>query len=82
MRVMNLKQFIKSFPSTAAGKQQLEKFAAEAGTSVGYLRLIAGGHRRASADMAIAIESASGREVTREELRPDYWPPKKRRRAS
>lgn len=41
--------------------------------SVGYLYQLAGGHRRASADMAIRLEQATTGQVPRWEMRPDLW---------
>lgn len=41
--------------------------------SVGYLYLVAGGHRRASAELARKIEECSAGKVTRLELRPDIY---------
>jgi DNA-binding transcriptional regulator YdaS (Cro superfamily) len=41
--------------------------------SVGYLYQLAGGHRRASAEMAKRIEDATDGQVTRLELRPDLF---------
>ncbi|QGA51089.1 transcriptional regulator [Pseudomonas brassicacearum] len=43
------------------------------GTSRAYLRLIAYGHKTASAEIAARTESATGGCVTRKELRPDDW---------
>ncbi len=43
------------------------------GTSRAYLRLIAYGHKTASAEIAARTESATGGKVTRKALRPDDW---------
>lgn len=43
------------------------------GTSRAYLRLIAYGHKTASAEIAARTESATGGVVTRKALRPDDW---------
>lgn len=43
------------------------------GTSRAYLRLIAYGHKTASAEIAARTESATGGAVTRKALRPDDW---------
>jgi DNA-binding transcriptional regulator YdaS (Cro superfamily) len=51
--------------------REREQLADKAGTSVAYLYQIAGKHRRASKELALKIETASGCEVTRQELRPD-----------
>jgi DNA-binding transcriptional regulator YdaS (Cro superfamily) len=43
------------------------------GTSRAYLRLIAYGHKTASAEIAARTESATEGKVTRKALRPDDW---------
>ncbi|SCW88892.1 MULTISPECIES: hypothetical protein [unclassified Pseudomonas] len=43
------------------------------GTSRAYLRLIAYGHKTASAEIAARTESVTGGRVTRKALRPDDW---------
>lgn len=43
------------------------------GTSRAYLRLIAYGHKTASAEIAVRTETATKGEVTRQDLRPDDW---------
>lgn len=43
------------------------------GTSRAYLRLIAYGHKTASAEIAARTESATGGKVTRQALRPEDW---------
>lgn len=62
----------------AATGEEREEMARAASTSVAYLYQLAGGHRRASANMAIAIETATQASVPgtvpRGRLRPDYWP--------
>lgn len=45
--------------------------AKEAGTTVGHLWQLAGGHRKASADLAQRLQEASGGEITIAGLRPD-----------
>lgn len=47
------------------------QLAVEVGRNPTYLRMIANGHRRASAELAIAIESATAGKVRCEDLRPD-----------
>lgn len=65
---MELRDYLKAL------KPELrERLAAAAETTVPYLYQLAGGHRMASARLAIRIEDASQGEVTREELRPDIW---------
>jgi DNA-binding transcriptional regulator YdaS (Cro superfamily) len=50
---------------------QLGAFAAGCGTSVGQLKQVAYGNRRASAGLAIAIDRQTKGRVTCELLRPD-----------
>jgi len=47
-----------------------DKFAARCKTTIGYLRQIAYGHRKCTAELAIEIERESKRAVTCEELCP------------
>lgn len=49
------------------------KLESETGTTIAYLRQIAGGFRRASTDMALAIERATAGTVPKNLLRPDVW---------
>lgn len=65
---MNLKDFLRTL-----APDEREAFAEAANTSVAYLYQLAGGHRDASAKMAVKIEKASQGAVTRRELRPDYF---------
>jgi len=53
--------------------EKREEVAKEADTSVAYLFQLAGGHRKASPDLARSIQSATNGAVTKEELRPDIW---------
>lgn len=50
-----------------------ERVAKRARTTVAYLRQIAGGHSRPSADMAVRLEAASDGRMTREELLPEFF---------
>ena len=43
------------------------------GTSAGYLKQIAYGNKKASAEIASRLEMATESLVTRQELRPDDW---------
>lgn len=52
-------------------KQQLESFASSCRTSVGQLKQVAYGNRRASAALAIDIDRCTSGEVPCEVLRPD-----------
>lgn len=74
---MNLKTFLKG-----ASPSERERLAVEAGTSVAYLVQIAGGWSKASAQLTLRLEKATGGAVHRSDLRPDIYPPEpKRRRA-
>ena len=53
--------------------EQRQATAAAAGTSVGYLYVLAGGSRRGSPDMALRIELATGGAVTREDMLPEFF---------
>jgi hypothetical protein len=55
-----------------AAPEERQALADTAGTSVGYLYLIGGGHRRASPKLCRALHSADAR-LTLCELRPDIW---------
>lgn len=46
---------------------------AKTGTTRGYLRLIAYGHKTASPEIAAGVERATGAVVTRQDLRPHDW---------
>lgn len=46
---------------------------AQTGTSRAYLRLVAYGHKSASAEMSAKTELASAGAVTRRQLRPSDW---------
>lgn len=48
-----------------------ERIAKEAGTSVGHLWQLAGGHRKASAELAERLQDASCGDITIAGLRPD-----------
>lgn len=52
---------------------QRQELAEEAGTSVAYLWQLAGGHRKASLELAKRLQDASRRELTIEGLRPDIF---------
>jgi len=49
------------------------RLAAGVGNSPEYLRLVAYGHRRASADLAVRLEKATAGGVKRADLRPDIF---------
>lgn len=50
-----------------------QAFAAAVGTSIGYLRKACTVGHLLGADTCVAIEEASGGQVTRRDLRPDDW---------
>lgn len=52
---------------------QREIVANEAGTSVAYLWQLAGGHRKASLEMAKRLQDATAGNLTIEGLRPDIF---------
>lgn len=63
---MNLEQFFDKHKTS-----HVEDVARAAGTNLAYLRQCKYGTRRMSADLAVKMEAASGREMTAQELRPD-----------
>jgi DNA-binding transcriptional regulator YdaS (Cro superfamily) len=70
---MELREFI-SEPA------RLDRLAKKVKSHPGYLRQVATGWRgaRASFNLALRIELATGGEVTKESLRPDIWGDKKK----
>ncbi|MFC4849768.1 transcriptional regulator [Vogesella sp. GCM10023246] len=65
---MNLSDYFK----TARGARA--SLAEKVGRSPAYLSHVATGYRRASVNLAIAIEQATDGQVTRSSLRADVWP--------
>lgn len=65
---MTMLEFYKSLDP-----DQKRDIAKQAETSVAYLSHIAHGWRRAGPDMALRIERATKKQVTRKALRPDIW---------
>jgi DNA-binding transcriptional regulator YdaS (Cro superfamily) len=63
---MDLLSFIRTLKP-----EQLAQLAAGCGTSVGQIKQVAYGHRRASAQLAISIDSCTSGAVPCEALRPD-----------
>lgn len=55
-------------------KNASDEAVARTGTTRGYLRQIAYGHKTSSAEVASAIERETSALVTRKDLRPDDWP--------
>lgn len=66
---MKLLEYIKQH-----GKEQASEVARAAGTNYAYLSQIANGHRNCSPSLALKIENATEKLVTRQELRPDVYP--------
>ncbi|MCD2852695.1 helix-turn-helix domain-containing protein [Pseudomonas aeruginosa] len=56
---------------TSATSEERERVARLAGTSVGHLYQLAGGHRKASPELAERLQDASSGKVTIAGLRPD-----------
>lgn len=64
---MDMKTYLKQ-----ATPAQRETLAQAVDSSVGYLYLIGGGHRRASPDLCQRLVAAE-KKLTLTELRPDIW---------
>lgn len=64
---MMLKPYLRTLPDKAAR----EAFASRCGTTLTYLRFVAYKAKKASAELAIAIERESGGKVRADEVRPD-----------
>ena len=64
-----LRDYLKQI--SAEDQSAAEAFAEQCGTTLGQIRQVAGGHRRASANLCIAIEQASSGSIRCEDLRPD-----------
>jgi len=52
-----------------------ERFVERAGTTISYMPLLTGGHRRPSPELARKMVEASDGGLTLPVLRPDIWPP-------
>lgn len=52
-------------------EQEREALASAASTSVAYLWQLAGGHRKASAELSARLQKASNNELTLAGMRPD-----------
>jgi len=63
---MTLSEYLKTMD-----KEGLEAFAARCGTSVGQLKQVAYGNRRASAGLAVSLDRETGGAIRCEALRPD-----------
>lgn len=73
---MNLTDHIQQQEGTATPScPVLARIATAAGCSAGTLYMIAQGHKRPSWKLAEAIEKATERAVTRQDLRPDVFGP-------
>ena len=66
---MDMKTFLRQ-----ATPAERESLASAVGSSVGYLYLIGGGHRRPGPKLCKALALAESR-LTLHELRPDIWMP-------
>jgi len=53
------------------GKAKVEDLAVRCGTTVGQLKQVAYGNRRAGASLAVSLERETQGQVTCEQLRPD-----------
>jgi DNA-binding transcriptional regulator YdaS (Cro superfamily) len=65
---MDAKNFLRN-----TDKDERERVARRANTTVAYLFQIAGKFSRPSADMCVRLETASDGRMTREDLRPDLF---------
>ena len=52
-----------------------EDYARRAGTTIKYLPLLTGGHRKAGPELARRLSEESGGVVPLSEIRPDIWAP-------
>ncbi|MGL4573270.1 MAG: transcriptional regulator [Burkholderiaceae bacterium] len=66
---MELKAYLKLLPDESAR----EKFAKDAGTTLGHLRNVSYGLRAPAAELCTQLEAASHGALTRRGLRPDDW---------
>jgi DNA-binding transcriptional regulator YdaS (Cro superfamily) len=57
-----------------AANERRQEIAIAANTTVGHLWQLAGGHRKASAELAERLQDASSGEITIAGLRPDLIP--------
>lgn len=64
---MDMKAYLKQ-----AGPEEREALAKKVGSSVAYFYQIAGGHKKAGAQLCKALVEAESR-LTLAELRPDIW---------
>lgn len=65
---MELSEYLKSM-----NQEERANFAKRIGTTLGYLNLIRGGHRRLGPSLAKKFVSAAGGKVSLAEIRPDIW---------
>lgn len=63
---MTLSEYLKTMD-----KEGLDGLARRCGTSVGQLKQVAYGNRRASAGLAVSLDRETGGEILCESLRPD-----------
>lgn len=57
----------------ALSPEEKEKLASEAGTTPSYLRHVATGYHKAGAKLASKLHEATGGQINKAELRPDYF---------
>ncbi len=66
---MSLTEYLKALSRQSEGA--CDRFAEKCGTTIGQLRHVARGYRRAGESLAINIERESGGAIRCEEMRPD-----------
>lgn len=59
----------------AMSTEDRQAFVDRAGTTISYMPLLTGGHRRPSPELARKLVEASDGVLTLTALRPDIWPP-------
>lgn len=69
--------YLRAYLKTLKPAAKKQDFARRCKRSLGYLYLVAGQHRSASAQLALAIERVTRGAVNRRELRPDLYPPER-----
>lgn len=80
---MDLKSYAQSRGGTGtAGCEIFAEIAKKARCHIGTLYQVSLGHKKASAKLAYSIELATEKQVTRADLRPDYFSPAPTERAA
>ncbi|MPX98194.1 transcriptional regulator [Salinivibrio sp. VYel6] len=54
--------------------KEKEALAKKVGTKVSYLRHVAAGTHKAGPKLCLKLEQATDGEITKQDLRPDYYP--------